>query len=215
MEQMNDIAQLLPEGLSEDAVTEIAQLVDQTISEQVGEAVKSLESKVVAFIRTNVEELKEQAVRELELENDTFRNAKLFESMRSMMAVELKEEDEATAITSVVCENKNLEEESHFLTSELDKYMTESTRLESIIEAQSNKINKLEKREHRVLEQAQVLQEATKRLEENGPKPFKSSEKAQIVSHNRDEKDQVTKERTVPNEFLNESILNLMPGKVR
>ena len=111
MEQMNDIAQLLPEGLSDDAVNEIAKLVDQTISEQVEQAVKNLESQVVAFVRTNVEELKEQAIRELELENDTFRNAQLFESMKSLMAVELKEEDEATALTSIVCENKNLEED--------------------------------------------------------------------------------------------------------
>jgi len=211
MEQMNDIAQLLPEGLSDDAVNEIAKLVDQTISEQVEQAVKNLESQVVAFVRTNVEELKEQAIRELELENDTFRNAQLFESMKSLMAVELKEEDEATALTSIVCENKNLEEESYFLTSEVDKYMKENTRLESIIEAQSGKIDKLAKREQRVLEQANALKEASQRLEESGPKPFKSSEQAQLVSENRDERNQVANQRTVLNEFLSEAAMNLMP----
>ena len=211
MKQMNDIAQLLPEGLSDDAVNEIAKLVDQTISEQVEQAVKNLESQVVAFVRTNVEELKEQAIRELELENDTFRNAQLFESMKSLMAVELKDEDEATALTSIVCENKNLEEESHFLTSEIDKYMKETTRLESIIEAQSGKIDKLANREQKVLEQAYALKEATQRLEESGPKPFKSSEQAQLVSENRDERNQVANQRTVLNEFLSEAAMNLMP----
>tara|TARA_Y100000034_G_C6782345_1_gene349788 strand:+ start:144 stop:791 length:648 start_codon:yes stop_codon:yes gene_type:complete len=211
MEQMNDIAQLLPEGLSDDAVNEIAKLVDQTISEQVEQAVKNLESQVVAFVRTNVEELKEQAIRELELENDTFRNAQLFESMKSLMAVELKDEDEAIALTSIVCENKNLEEESHFLTSEIDKYMKETTRLESIIEAQSGKIDKLANREQKVLEQANALKEATQRLEESGPKPFKSSEQAQLVSENRDERNQVANQRTVLNEFLSEAAMNLMP----
>jgi len=211
MEQMNDIAQLLPEGLSDDAVNEIAKLVDQTISEQVEQAVKNLESQVVAFVRTNVEELKEQAIRELELENDTFRNAQLFESMKSLMAVELKDEDEAIALTSIVCENKNLEEESHFLTSEIDKYMKETTRLESIIEAQSGKIDKLANREQKVLEQAIPLKEATHRLEESGPKPFKSSEQAQLVSENRDERNQVANQRTVLNEFLSEAAMNLMP----
>ena len=208
---MNDIAQLLPEGLSDDAVNEIAKLVDQTISEQVEQAVKNLESQVVAFVRTNVEELKEQAIRELELENDTFRNAQLFESMKSLMAVELKDEDEAIALTSIVCENKNLEEESHFLTSEIDKYMKETTRLESIIEAQSGKIDKLANREQKVLEQAYALKEATQRLEESGPKPFKSSEQAQLVSENRDERNQVANQRTVLNEFLSEAAMNLMP----
>ena len=211
MKQMNDIAQLLPEGLSDDAVNEIAKLVDQTISEQVEQAVKNLESQVVAFVRTNVEELKEQAIRELELENDTFRNAQLFESMKSLMAVELKDEDEAIALTSIVCENKNLEEESHFLTSEIDKYMKETTRLESIIEAQSGKIDKLANREQKVLEQAYALKEATQRLEESGPKPFKSSEQAQLVSENRDERNQVANQRTVLNEFLSEAAMNLMP----
>ena len=211
MEQMNDIAQLLPEGLSENAVNEIAKLVDQTISEQVEQAVKSLESKVVAFIRTNVEDLKEQAVRELELENDTFRNAQLFESMKSLMAVELKEEDEVNALTSIVCENQNLEEESNFLTSEVDKYMKENMRLESVIEVQSGKIDKLAEREHKVLEQAHALKEATERLEESGPKPFKSSEQAQVVSDNRDERNQVASKRTNLNEFLNEAAMKLMP----
>ena len=211
MEQMKDIAQLLPEGISEDAVTEIAKLVDQTISEQVEQAVKSLESKVVAFVRTNVEDLKEQAIRELELENDTYRNAQLFESMKSLMAVELKEEDEGAALTSIVCENKNLEEESDFLTSEIDKYMKENTRLESIIEVQSGKIDKLAKREQKVLEQANALKEATQRLEESGPKPFKSSEQARVVSDNRDERNQVANQRTVSNEFLNEAAMKLMP----
>ena len=211
MEQMNDIAQLLPEGLSENAVNEIAKLVDQTISEQVEQAVKSLESKVVAFIRTNVEDLKEQAVRELELENDTFRNAQLFESMKSLMAVELKEEDEVNALTSIVCENQNLEEESNFLTSEVDKYMKENMRLESVIEVQSGKIDKLAEREHKVLEQAHALKEATERLEESGPKPFKSSEQAQVVSDNRDERNQVASKRTDLNEFLNEAAMKLMP----
>ena len=127
------------------------------------------------------------------------------------MAVELKDEDEAIALTSIVCENKNLEEESHFLTSEIDKYMKETTRLESIIEAQSGKIDKLANREQKVLEQANALKEATQRLEESGPKPFKSSEQAQLVSENRDERNQVANQRTVLNEFLSEAAMNLMP----
>ena len=50
-EQTLPIAELLPEGLSEAAISEIATLVNNVITEQVDEKVQELESKVKGFIR--------------------------------------------------------------------------------------------------------------------------------------------------------------------
>ena len=65
IEQTLPIAELLPEGLSEAAVTEIATLVNTVISEQVEEKIRGLEAKVKGFMRSRVNELKDQALAEL------------------------------------------------------------------------------------------------------------------------------------------------------
>ena len=83
---MNDgiknIAEMLPEGLTEESVEAIAKLVNEVIKEEVDSRIKDLQNNAVAFIRSRVDDLKEQATKELELEDSTFRNAKLFESVR-------------------------------------------------------------------------------------------------------------------------------------
>ena len=78
-EQITPIAELLPEGLSEAAVNEIAHLVNTVIKEQVEEKVHQLESKVTGFIRLKVDDLKDQALQDLKdladiLNNGPFSN---------------------------------------------------------------------------------------------------------------------------------------------
>ena len=51
MNKFDDISQLLPEGLTEETVTEIASLVNDVISEEVENKVKDLENKVHGFLR--------------------------------------------------------------------------------------------------------------------------------------------------------------------
>ena len=51
MSKFDDISTLLPEGLTEDTVTEIATLVSDVISEEVENKVKDLENKVHGFLR--------------------------------------------------------------------------------------------------------------------------------------------------------------------
>ena len=65
MDNLKDIANILPEGLDESTVETIFELVDSTINEQVSEKIGLLEAKVNAYLRTKVDQLKEQALTEL------------------------------------------------------------------------------------------------------------------------------------------------------
>jgi arsenate reductase-like glutaredoxin family protein len=101
MSKLEDIINILPEGLSESTVEEICKLVGSVIEEQVDTKVNELSGKVNAFLRTKVEDLKEQALAELQEENEMFRNARIFESIKSLMALEINEEEQDRAVQEV------------------------------------------------------------------------------------------------------------------
>ena len=138
-EQTLPIAELLPEGLSEAAVSEIAMLVNSVITEQVDEKIRGLEAKVQGFIRARVDTLKDQAVRELQEENETMRNASLFESVKTLMALELRKDDEDNAISDLVQEQQEFEAEVDILTEELRKSFEENQKLATSVNALSTK----------------------------------------------------------------------------
>ena len=85
MTKITDINELLPDGLSENTVEKIFSLVDSTINEQVTKQSTILESRVNAYLRNKIDQIKEQAMVELAEENELFRNAQLFESVRSVL----------------------------------------------------------------------------------------------------------------------------------
>ena len=99
---ISNISDLLPEGLDESTLEQIAKLVAKKIEEEVKVQVSELTTKVTSFIRGNIEKLKEQAVKELELENETFRNAQMFETVRSMFALENNLDDEISGLNTLV-----------------------------------------------------------------------------------------------------------------
>ena len=203
-EQTLPIAELLPEGLSEGAVSEIAALVNTVISEQVDEKILQLEAKVKGFMRSRVDELKDQAVRELQEEDETFRNATLFESVKTLMALELKKDDEDNAISDLVHEQKEYEEEVNILTEELRKSFEENEKLDTTLKALSNKIEKLE-------EDKVTLLEAVDILEESKDKPFKSSEKAIIIAEDVDKKEANKPDVQDFNDLLTPEVMKFMP----
>ena len=75
--KMENIADLLPAGLTEDSIEQIATLVHDTINEQVDAKMKQLAAKVIGFMNVHMDMLKEAALRQLEDENDTFKKAAL------------------------------------------------------------------------------------------------------------------------------------------
>lgn len=196
---MTSIADLLPEGLDESILGKIAELLAEKIDEEVKLQMKDLNTKVRAFIRGNIERLKEQAVKELELENETFRNAQLFETVRSMFAVELTNEDELNGMTALASIGESQENKINTLVKEVEKLLKENSNL---------------KRAGRVLtEQNKKLSGSMKLLSESLDTSKKSSQKkfsdkAVIVSAdnfkiNQTEPDNSTNNQVYENEWLN------------
>ena len=204
VEQALPIAELLPEGLSEAAISEIATLVNTVISEQVETKIRQLEAKVKGFIRTRVDELKDQAVRELHEEDETIRNASLFESVKTLMALEMKKDDEDNAISDLVHEQKEFEAEVDILTDELRKSFEENEKLNTSVTALSTKVDKLEEDRTNLLEAVEVL-------EESKDKPFKSSEKAVIIADDVDKKEVGTHTLRELNDLLTPEVMKFMP----
>jgi ABC-type phosphate transport system auxiliary subunit len=126
MKKLKNIADILPEGLDESTVEAIFQLVDATINEQVEEKIGLLEAKVSAYLRTKVDQLKEQALTELSEENEVFRNARLFESVRTLMALELNNGDEDNALSEMTSQHGELQEEFDVLTEQVNKLVVEN-----------------------------------------------------------------------------------------
>ena len=204
IEQTLPIAELLPEGLSEASVTEIAALVNTVISKQVDTKVSQLEAKVKGFIRTRVDELKDQAVRELHEEDEIVRNAGLFESVKTLMALEMKKDDEENVISDLVHEQKEYEAEVEVLTDELRKSFEENEKLNTSLNALSNKVDKL-------TEDKASLLEAVDILEESKEKPFKSSEKAVIIAEDVDKREAPKQVAQELNDLLTPEVMKFMP----
>ena len=203
-EQTLPIAELLPEGLSEAAVSEIAALVNNVISEQVEDKTRQLETKVTGFIRSRVDELKDQALRELHEEDETVRNASLFESVKTLMALELNKNDEENALSDLVQEQQEFETEVEVLTDELRKSFEENERTATLVEALTIKVDKLE-------EDKATLLEAVDILEESKELPFKSSERAVIITEDVDKREANKPEAQEFNDLLTPEVMKFMP----
>ena len=207
MSKFDDISQLLPEGLTEETVSEIATLVNEVISEEVENKVKDLENKVHGFLRMKIDEVKSHAMAELEQENETFKNARIFESLKALMALELNADDEDNAISQTRKEFDEVQEENDVLVRELNSALTECSKLENTLRVLSEKIEILE-------EEKENLHESVVVLEESARLPFESNEKAVVISEQVDE--EITQETVEPhdgNEFINEDMMAFMPFK--
>ena len=203
MTKVKSIAELLPEGLSEEAVGQIAELVDTVIKEEVNQRVKLLEAKVKGFLRMEIQSIKEHALKELQEESDVYRNAQLFESIKSMMALELNDKDEQRAISQVVKEQSQVEEENQVLIEELNNAVTQVQQLERTVKI-------LSKKNKALTEQTAHLEGEVEQLTEQASLPFKTSEKAVIIADEM-QNTPVKKNSKVSNQFLTEGVMALMP----
>jgi len=208
MSNVKNIADILPEGLNESTVNEIFKMVDSVINEQVEEKISLLEAKVNAYLRTKVDQLKEHALAELSEENEVFRNARLFESVRTLMALELNDEDNGNALSEMTQNVGELQEEFDVLTQQLDSVVTENEKLQNTIKVLDSKVTISESQvEELAVEKKQLLEEV-ENLEASKEEAFASSEKAVIIS-NADK--EINEERTYGNEFLTDEVMKFMP----
>lgn len=210
-DKINHISELLPEGLSESSVNEIGELIEGVISEQVNDQAKSLEAKVNSFIRYKIDELKEQALRELELENDTFKNARLFEAVRDIMTLELDGDDEDRAVGQALAQQDELHEEVTILTSELQKVVNDNTRLEKTVKILNDKLQLVINDNNQLQGDITSLNEEVVSLEESSTKPFKSSEQAVVIAENMSPDAPEKADPREGNEFLTPEVMKFMP----
>ena len=203
-ENMDGLAELLPEGLTEHAVEEIAQHVDTVITERVSSEVDGLITKVNAFLRMKVDEIKSYALRELEQDEDFVRNGQLYESMKTMMAMDIGHQDHESAIHDLAAVNEDAQENISTLTKEMERLMEENEKVMSIAEALTEKVENLENEKLELVNEAESLVES-QRL------PFESSEKAVMVSKSEETSITEKEEPHNINEFLTPEVMRFMP----
>jgi regulator of replication initiation timing len=209
MSKVTDIASILPEGLSESTVQKIFELVDETINEQVEKQVEILEAKVNAFLRTKIERLKEHALAELAEENEIFRNARLFESVRTLMALELSGDDEQSALSEMTTQAQELQEETDVLTEQLNQLVLENQKLSGTIKTLSDQVAIQESTVGGLESEKEQLQEEVENLKAIQDEAFHTSEKAIVISQADKE---ITEERVHhSNEFLTDEVMSFMP----
>ena len=159
---LDSVAGYLPEGLDESTLEKVSELVAVIIEQRVEEQVSDLSTKVQSFIRGNIEKLKEQAVKELELENETFRNSQMFETVRSMFALENNNQDELNGMEVLASLGEQQEEKNEALLRQVDKLLKENVNLKRQSKVSNDKNQKLEESLEVVKQEMVNLQESTK-----------------------------------------------------
>ena len=189
MTKFEKIANLLPENLSESGLEEIQAIIEETIQERVDAEVKSLEAKVGGFMRMKLNEMKEQAVKELEKDNETFRAVKIYETLKSVIAEDISTSDEEAVASTYKADNEKLQETVDELNSKVASLMTENNTLEETVIT--------------LREDVEVLDEVSKA-------PFKSSEQALVITNeSKNQNESSTPTPEVLNEFLTEDVVRL------
>ena len=158
---LDSVAEYLPEGLDESTLEKVSELVAVIIEQRVEEQVSDLSTKVQSFIRGNIEKLKEQALKELELENETFRNAQMFETVRSMFALENTHQDELNGMEVLASLGEQQEEKNQALLRQVDKLLKENVNLKRQSKVANDKNQKLEEALQTIQGQMESLQEST------------------------------------------------------
>ena len=158
-EILDSVTQYLPEGLDESTLEKVAELIAVTVGQRVQESVSDLSMKVQSFIRGNIEKLKEQAIKELELQNETYRNAQMFETVRSLFVLENTEQDEVNGMTALASLGEQLEEKNEALLRQVDKLLKENVGLKREAKMARDKGTRLEEALITVKEQMDQLNE--------------------------------------------------------
>jgi len=189
MKTIQDIAKLLPDGLSEAGLKEVLSLIESTVAERVKNEKTLLEAKVTSFLRTKIDELKKVAQQELESEESLIKGYRIFEQIKRLVAEEVDSSDIDSLVAKKDAEIKGLKENLSVLNLKVTGLVSQNTMLNS--------------RSRGLIVENKDLLTAAKL-------PFKSSEKAYVITN---ETNKPKPENT--NVFLTEEILSLAHGSKR
>ena len=181
---VEDIAKLLPEGLSNTGIEEINSVMEDIIEARVGKEVQLLEAKVSGFLSSKMEALKEEAEKEIMESNEYARAFTVYQSLKSVIAEDLSSADESSAVNTYKEETERLEQTVEQLNSRLSEALEENEKLGSSVVS---------------------LTENVKEIEEEQKLPFKSSEKAIGITN----EGNVSSSPDSKNNFLTEEVMRL------
>ena len=188
---LDDIAKLLPEGISDTGIEEISSLIEGVVNERVEAEVSNLTAKVSGYLRLKIDEVKASALKELENDDETFRAVRVYESLKSIVSEDIESKDSDSAVSFFKDENEKLQESVDSLNKTVSQLMNENTTLEDVVV---------------------TLREDVTALHETKKQPFKSSEKALVITNEHSSDTKAMAEAT-PNIFLTEDVIRLSQQK--
>lgn len=201
---LDSIAKHLPDGLTDEAISKVAELISESIESRVKQETEALTRKTYAFIRGNLETLKEQAIKELELENDTFRNAQLFETVKSVFAVENTAQDEVNGLAALAEMGEAQEEKNEALLKQVDKLLKENVSLKRQSKVLNDKNTKLE-------ESLESVKGSLESLKESSTAERRLSDTALVINEQSSDVEEVgeklNENSAVKNEWINTDAL--------
>ena len=204
-DKVKDIADLLPEGMSQELISEIATVMQDIISERLDEEMSMLTNKVYAFLRHQMETIQEAALDELSESHEIYRDAQALKDIKTVLAFEIDRDDLNPVVSKVSEDIQKVEKDNELLTYELSEAIKENNRLDRVLTNYEDKMEVLS-------EQNSTLQDSVVNLEEEVNSDFESTEKAIIISENVDTP--ITDQRpvnTLGNPFLTEEVMAFMP----
>ena len=202
--KIEDIAQLLPEGITEDTIVEIAGVMQDLIEERVQEEVGELTDKVFAYLSMKRQQIQESALEELHESNDVYRDAQRFRELMGYMAVEFRPDHVDAESEKRLSEATELVEDNEVLARELSDSLREQERLAKTIQLLESKVSKREREIESLNESVQDLSEEKEAI------LFESTEQAVVVTNNVDEEVEDEQLESIGNQFLTEEMLKLM-----
>lgn len=202
--KIDNIAELLPEGITEETISEIAGVMQELIEERVQEEVGSLTDKVFAYLSMKRNQIQECALEELHESNDIYRDAQRFRELMGYMAVEYRPDYIDAESDKRLSEASEIVEDNEILARDLTDSLREQDRLAKSIQLLESKVSNREDEIHSLSESVQTL------AEEKETMLFESTEQAVVITNNVDEEVKNEDLENIGNEFLTEEMLKLM-----
>ena len=202
--KIEDIAELLPDSITEETILEIAEVMQDLIEQRVQEEVGGLTDKVFAYLSMKRQQIQEAAIEELHESNDVYRDAQRFRELMGFMSVEFRPEYIDSESERRLSQASELQEDNEVLARELSESLREQDRLAKTIQLLESKVSKREREIESLNESVQTL------AEEKEAMLFESTEQAVVVTNNVDEEVEDEQLESMGNQFLTEEMLKLM-----
>ena len=123
---LDDIAKLLPEGISNTGIEEIGTLIESVVTEKVEAEVSQLTAKVSGYLRMKIDEVKATALEELKNTDETYRAVQVYESLKAIVAEDVESQDSESAVSFFKGENEKLQESVDSLNKTVAQMMNEN-----------------------------------------------------------------------------------------